>query len=400
MTEKITKKLLDKKEIAHLSKDIEDKCIPIAFVNLHNLFPHARYGTDIAIDYDCSKTDCNKLKRDTSVRGECDIILALTTRTSQKKSHPELRELMVAEEMVTYPEPKGGEAMIKRDIDTHRVELKKIRDVPNIKISVPEDVVGFVREMEDYDRERFKILYLDNKNRVIGVENVSEGTINAALVHPREAVKGAVLANAAGVILIHNHPSGVPEPSREDDLIVPRLIEGFGLLSIDVTDAIIIGKEGFYSYREAGRMPGKGTGTGTGGIDRVMNKEDDKCSIALKAAMSTIKDYCEEEGLTEVDIGGVIVKVTPDETVMQVREEPGLTYEQRLKATQESSWAQGEARGLCTKLLGTAPGTDEYTKCIERVSRKLAEGMIRKTQQQEIDKEKREERISSEKMWG
>lgn len=285
--------------------------------------------------------------------------------------------------------------MIKRDLDTHRVELKKIRNVPTVKISVPQDVVRFVREMEDYDRERFKVIYLDNKNRVIGVENISEGTINAALIHPREAVKGAVLANAAGVILVHNHPSGIPEPSREDDLIIPRLIEGFGLLAIDVTDALIVGKEGYYSYREFGRLPGKGTG----GIERVMESPDDKCSIALKAAMSTIKDYCGEEGETEVDIGGVKIKVLAPETVMQVMEDPGLTYEQRVKAIQESAWAQGEATGLCTKLFGTSPGTEEYTGCIERVSRKLAEGMVRKTQRQETDKEKREERLSFEKKW-
>lgn len=281
-----------------------------------------------------------------------------------KDSCPQFRE-------VTYPEPIGGETMIKRDIDTHRVELKKVRDVPNIKLSVPEDVVKFVREMEDYDRERFKVIYLDNKNRVIGVENISEGTINAALIHPREAVKGAVLANASGVFLIHNHPSGIPQPSHEDDLIRTKLIEGFRLLGIDVIDALIIGKEGYYSYKEAGRMPG------TGGIDRVMDAKDDKCSIALKAAMSTIKDYCGEEGEIEVDIGGVKVKVQAPETVMQVMEEPGLTYEQRVAAIKDSKWAQNEATGLCTKLFGASPGEKEYADCIERVSRKLAEGMVR-----------------------
>jgi DNA repair protein RadC len=397
MAEKITKKLLDKKEVAHLSRDIEDKCTPIGFVNLHNLYPHARYGTDIAIVYDCSKTDCNKLKRDTSVRGECDIILALTSRTSQKKLYPQLSELcMACEEMTAYPEPRGGEMMIKRDFDTHRVELKKIRNVPTIKISDPGDVVKFVREMEDYDRERFKILYLDNKNRVIGVENISEGTINAALIHPREAVKGAVLANAAGVILVHNHPSGVPEPSREDNDIISRLFEGFGLLSIDVTDALIVGKEGYYSYKEAGRMPGKGKG----GIERVMEQKDDKCSIALKAAMSTIKDYCEEEGETEVDIDGVKIKVTLDETVMQVREDPGLTDEQKVKAIQESALAQDYAKRLCTKLFVTVPGTDEYSKCVERVSRKFAETLMAiELDVRRIRKEQREKRISSEKMW-
>ena len=203
-----------------------------------------------------------------------------------KDSCPQFRE-------VTYPEPTGGETMIKRDLDTHRVQLKQIRNVPNIKLSVPEDVVKFVREMEDYDRERFKVIYLDNKNRVIGIENISEGTINAALIHPREAVKGAVLANAAGVMLIHNHPSGIPEPSKEDDNIRSKLTEGFRLLAIDVIDVLIIGKEGYYSYKEAGRMPGKAIEI----IEGVMEtkKVDEKCDIAMKAAMSTIKDYCGDD---------------------------------------------------------------------------------------------------------
>lgn len=280
---------------------------------------------------------------------------------------------------VTYPEPKGGETMIKRDLDTHRVQLKQIRNVPNIKLSVPEDVVKFVREMEDYDRERFKVIYLDNKSRVIGVENISEGTINAALIHPREAVKGAILANAAGVMLIHNHPSGIPQPSTEDDSIRTKLSEGFRLLGIDVIDVLIIGKEGYYSYKEYGRMPG----TGIGGNERVMetDKDKDKCDIAMRAAMSTIKDYCGEE-LTEVDIEGVKISVMAPETIMQAREEPGLTYDQRVKAIQESTWAQNESAGLCTKLLGLSPDHKEYADCIQRVSRKLAEGMVRKLPQE------------------
>lgn len=300
-----------------------------------------------------------------------------------KDSCPKFRE-------VTYPEPKGGQMMLKRDIDTHRVELKKIRKVPNIKLSNPEEVSRFVREMEDYDRERFKVIYLDTKNRVIGVENISEGTINAALIHPREAVKGAVLANAGGVILIHNHPSGIPQPSNEDDLIVPRLIEGFGLMGIDVIDAIIIGKEGYYSYKEIGKIPVKSPG----GIQQVMENKDDKCSIALKAAMSTIKDYC-DEGENEVDIGGVTIKATPDEMVMRVMEDSELSYDQRVKSVQESKWAQNEAAGLCSKLFGVQPGNTEYSECITRVSKKLAEGMLSKTPA--IDK--RSSRIANEKMW-
>ena len=285
-----------------------------------------------------------------------------------KDSCPQFRE-------VTYPYPTGGEMMIKRDIDTHRVELKKVRNVPDIKISTPEDVVRFVREMEDYDRERFKVIYLDNKNRVIGVENISEGTINAALVHPREAVKGAILANSAGVILIHNHPSGIPQPSREDDIIRTRLSEGFTLLGIDVTDVLIIGKEGYYSYNEAGRMPGKGTG----GIERVMDKQDDKCSIALKAAMSTIKDYCGDEGkyTTDIILGGTKLEIEIPPDIIEIREDRTITEEQRTQKIKESPWAQNKANELCAEFMPA-----RSYKCIERITTKLAEGMVSKARQE------------------
>lgn len=380
-------KLLERKEVSHLSKDIMDKCKPIGFINLYSLFPKSRYGTDTGIVFDCSGTDCDKIKRNISSRGECDIIIALSSKGSLKRDYPGLKEIIMDEpgdksmiikdscpqfRKVEYPEPTGGEKMIKRDLDTHRVVLKKFRNVPDIKISAPQDVVNFVREMEDYDRERFKVIYLDNKNRVIGVENISEGTINAALIHPREAVKGAVLANSAGVVLIHNHPSGIPAPSRDDDLIIPRLFEGFGLLSIDVTDALIVGKEGYYSYKETGRLPGKGKGDS----DKIMERQDDKCSIALKAAMSTIQDYCGEPGEKEIDIGGVKIKVHEPESVMQVNEDPEMSREQKVKAVHDSKWSQDEAAGLCSKLMGLTPGAKEYTDCIERVSLTIAEGLI------------------------
>ena len=297
------------------------------------------------------------------------------------------------------PEPGGSTIITSREIDTHRVMLQKIRDVPQVKISSPDDVKKFMSEMADFDRERIKILHLDTKNRVVGVETVAVGGLDSALVHPREVIKGSLLNNAAGIIFVHNHPSGLSQPSNEDDRITSRLRDAFNIMGIDVVDSIIVSKEGkgYYSYKEAGRLPGKGTGTG----DRIMEEKDDKCSIALRAAMSTIKDYCPEEGVTEVDIGGVIVKVTPDETVMRVREDPGLTDEQKVKAIQESVMAQDQAKHLCTRLFGTVPGTDEYDKCIERVSRNFAENLMAiEMDVRRIRKEKREERISSEKTWG
>lgn len=278
--------------------------------------------------------------------------------------------------MVRYQEPKGGEMRISRDLDTHRVELKKIRDVPTVKLQNPEDVGRFVREMEDYDRERFKVIYLDNKNRVIGIENVSEGTINAALVHPREAVKGAILANAAGVFLIHNHPSGIPEPSREDDSIRTKLYEGFKLLGIDVIDVIIIGKEGYYSYKESGRMPGEGIG----GIDKVMETDKDRkqreeaCSIAFEAAMSVVREQCGEG--TELDMG---VMVPPPGEVVMVREDKELTQEEKIEQVEKSLWARRLAEGWVKAVMSyLKPGTDEYDRAVESMAHKVAVGLVTK----------------------
>lgn len=98
--------------------------------------------------------------------------------------------------------------------------------------------------LENMDREYFVVLMLDNKNRVIGLHTVSIGTINSTLVTARETFKAALLANAAVVILGHNHPSGDPAPSPEDIAITRRLVEAGKLLDIEVLDHIIVGDEG------------------------------------------------------------------------------------------------------------------------------------------------------------
>lgn len=280
---------------------------------------------------------------------------------------------------VTYPEPKGGEMLIKKDgeIDTHRVELKKLRPVPKVKITGPEDIAKFASEMEDMDREYFKIIWLDTKNRVIGVENVSQGSINQAVIHPREAAKGAILASAAGVALLHNHPSGIPEPSIDDDIVIGRLKEVFNLVGIQVIDALVIGREGYYSYMAKGRLDKQLLG----GSERLMEskvKEDDACSTALRAAMETMQKYCTEPGklVTDIVIGGIKLEIPIPEEIIKIRADRTLTEEQRTNKIMESEWAQREATRLCTELLGA--DEKRYAECSERVSRKLAEGMVRK----------------------
>lgn len=136
--------------------------------------------------------------------------------------------------------------------DTMRVELRKFRKPPMAKIGGPNDVAQFMRHVADYDRESAKILHLDTKNQIVGVENVSTGSLNASIVHPREAVKGAILNNSNAVIFVHNHPSGNPEPSIEDMNIHKKLKEAFGTVGIDLLDSMIIGKDGHISLRERG----------------------------------------------------------------------------------------------------------------------------------------------------
>lgn len=95
-------------------------------------------------------------------------------------------------------------------------------------------------------KESFICCHLDNKNRLLCVETVSTGSLTASIVHPREVFKSVLLSSAAGCLFVHNHPSGDPEPSREDLDITRRLKECGELLGIRVMDHIIIGHDGRY----------------------------------------------------------------------------------------------------------------------------------------------------------
>jgi len=216
-----------------------------------------------------------------------------------------------------YPESSGvGDMLLKRDqefvkpIDCQRVMIQRTRDCPKAKITFPEDVVTLLREMGDYERERAMILSLDTKNNVISIENISTGSLNASIVHPREAVKGSLLANAAHIIFAHNHPSGDPSPSVEDRAINKKLQEAFNIVGIDMLDSIIIGRDGYYSAREHGEMfPESKYKESKPGEMKIMEKhtkseiesdEDDACSVATTAALSVINERCGAEGDEDV----------------------------------------------------------------------------------------------------
>ncbi|PXA69730.1 MULTISPECIES: RadC family protein [Vibrio] len=106
--------------------------------------------------------------------------------------------------------------------------------------------------LRDRHREAFYILFLDNQHRVIQDEILFEGTIDAASVYPREVVKRALQLNAAALILAHNHPSGIAEPSQADRRITQRLIEALQLVDIRVLDHFVIGDGEVVSFAELG----------------------------------------------------------------------------------------------------------------------------------------------------
>lgn len=135
------------------------------------------------------------------------------------------------------------------------VRCQMVRDgsvqVDSRTVRTAADIAEIARTyLDGADREHFIVLLLNAKHRVIGVNTVSIGGLTSSMVHPREVFKPAIVASAAAVIVAHNHPSGDPEPSRDDILITEQLRAAGRLMGIEVLDHIIIGEPGFVSLRE------------------------------------------------------------------------------------------------------------------------------------------------------
>ena len=127
----------------------------------------------------------------------------------------------------------------------------------------PATVVHFMRETNRLlSVESFQALLLNTRKRLIRVEEISEGTLDTILVHPREVFRAAIVANAAGIVLVHNHPSGDPTPSEADIKVTRDLIRAGQLLKIEVVDHVIIGRataeraKDYTSLRELGYFAG------------------------------------------------------------------------------------------------------------------------------------------------
>ena len=137
-------------------------------------------------------------------------------------------------------------SLVKEGTVNERIVIESHYDAANLR---------FIRdELLASDREMLICLHLNIKHAVISYEIVSVGSLNFSVVHPRECFKGAMLANAAAVIVYHNHPSGDPEPSAEDVTVTKRLVDAGKILGIEVLDHIVFSDKGFVSLKDRGLM--------------------------------------------------------------------------------------------------------------------------------------------------
>ncbi|WP_241964592.1 JAB domain-containing protein [Paraliobacillus zengyii] len=120
-------------------------------------------------------------------------------------------------------------------------------------IRSPQDAYELAKSfLEDKDREHFIVMSLDTKNQPVSINVCHIGSLNASLVSPREVMKAAILSSAASIMVLHNHPSGLTDPSNEDIKVTKRLVEAGNLIGIELLDHIIVGDNTFNSLKEKG----------------------------------------------------------------------------------------------------------------------------------------------------
>lgn len=132
------------------------------------------------------------------------------------------------------------------------LKCKRLDNLPTIhSADAAADILG---GLSKNDREVMQVMYLNNKNKVIGIETAHKGSVNMSIASPHEIMKTALLTNATAIIVAHNHPSGVPTPSPEDISFSKKIRDSGKLLGIELLDSIIIGKNKYYSLKQEGKL--------------------------------------------------------------------------------------------------------------------------------------------------
>lgn len=196
-------------------------------------------------------------------------LLAIIFRTGSR----ELRAVELAQRLLALEKEEGIYGLYQYSLD----ELMKVKGIGRVKaiqvkavlelskriskhqaslkywINSPGSIASiYMEEMRYLKQEHFKIILLDTKNQIIGCQEVSKGSINSSIVHPREVFKYAIKKSAVSIIMLHNHPSGDPAPSQEDIKVTERMKEAGELIGIHVLDHIIIGDGVYVSLKERG----------------------------------------------------------------------------------------------------------------------------------------------------
>ncbi|HCB93850.1 MAG TPA: DNA repair protein RadC [Selenomonas sp.] len=146
-------------------------------------------------------------------------------------------------------------AMVILAIKELAMRLTKKPDTSIKIVHGPEDVYHFAApHFRNEYKEHFAIMMLNTKNHIIGLRDISIGSLTASVVHPREVFETAILHHSAAIILLHQHPSSDPSPSREDIAVTQRLVKVGKIMDIPVLDHIILGNNRFTSLKEKGLL--------------------------------------------------------------------------------------------------------------------------------------------------
>jgi len=189
----------------------------------------------------------------TGVRGKSAVDLA----RELLERFGSLRRLLAADRDTFCQAPGLGSAkfaQLQAVLEMSRRHLAEQFERGNPLLN-PDHTARFLQaRLRDYPYEVFAVLFLDNRHRVLAFEELFRGTVDGASVHPREVVRRALQHNAAAVILSHNHPSGVAEPSQADQRITARLSEALALVDIRVLDHLVIGDGDCCSMAQRGLL--------------------------------------------------------------------------------------------------------------------------------------------------
>src|SRR5262249_49921653 len=183
-----------------------------------------------------------------------------TNRFSDRPTGPCLRR--VQDVLRPRPQPhcqNSVRSIMAVCLPVYRVSLVRESTLRYTDIPQMRDSASVARLLQAYlhdtDREHFVVLFLDQKHRLTGMHTVAIGSMTAAVIHPREVFKAAILAQAAAIVCGHNHPSGDVQPSREDRAITTRLFQAGKLLGIGLIDHVIIGAPGVhFSFADEGLL--------------------------------------------------------------------------------------------------------------------------------------------------